>query len=91
MNNLLTGRNLTLINFIIVFYFALIYLLNFYKLDFVLIGVLREVLTIPFLLSQFVFLPTGILYLIKNEKNFFTVISVLALAVCSFITIGSFF
>lgn len=91
MNKLITNRNLTIINFGIVFYFILIYLINFYKIDFVLIGVFREILTIPFLLAQIVFLVIGIVFLIKNRMNYITLISVLALAICTFITFIGFF
>lgn len=55
MNKFITDRNLTIINFVIVAYFGLIYLLYFYKTDLVLIGVFKEILTIPFLLAQVVF------------------------------------
>ena len=78
-------------NFGIVSYFILIWLINIYKIDFVLIGVVREMLTIPFLLAQIVFLVIGIKYLIKNKRNLMTTFSVLALAICTVITIGSFF
>ena len=91
MNKLMTNRNLTIINFVIVSYFIIIWLINFYKLDFVLIGVFREILTIPFLIAQVVFLVIGIRYLIKNKRSFLTIISVLLLAICTIITIGSFF
>lgn len=69
----------------------LIWLINFYKIDYVLIGVFREMLTIPFLIAQIVFLVIGIKYLIKNKRNILTIISVLSLAICMIITIGSFF
>ena len=39
------------------------------KIDFVIIGVFREMLTIPFLLAQIVFLVLGIIHLIKNKTN----------------------
>ena len=91
MNKLITNRNLIIINFAIVTYFILIWLINFYKIDFVLIGVFGEILTIPFLIAQIVFLVIGIRYLIKNQRNFLTIISVLSLAICTIITIGSFF
>jgi hypothetical protein len=91
MNKLITNRNLTIVNFAIVSYFILIWLINFYKLDFVLIGVFREMLTIPFLIAQIVFLVIGIKYLIKNQINLLTIISVVSLAICAIITIGSFF
>ena len=91
MKKLITDRNLVIVNFAIVSFFILIWLINFYKIDFVLIGVFREILTIPFLVAQIVFLVIGIKYLIKNQRNFLTIISVLSLAICTIITIGSFF
>ena len=78
-------------NFAIVSYFIVIWLINFYKIDFVLIGVFRELLTIPFLIAQIVFLVIGIKYLMKNKKSFLLIISVLLLAICSIVTIGTFF
>ena len=87
----MTNRNLTIINFGIVSYFILIYLINLYKIDYVIIGVLRELLTIPFLFAQIVFFVIGIMYLMKNQLNLLTIISFIALAICTFITIGSFF
>ena len=69
----------------------MIWIINFYKLDFVLIGVFREMLTIPFLIAQIVFLVIGIRYLIKYQRNLLTIFSVLTLAICAIITTGSFF
>jgi hypothetical protein len=91
MNKLITNRNLTIINFVIVTYFVLIYLINFYKIDFVLIGVFGELLTIPFLIAQIVFLVLGIKHLIKYKTHFLTIISIIGLAICTIYTIGSFF
>ncbi|ARV14697.1 hypothetical protein [Polaribacter sp. SA4-12] len=91
MRKLITNRNLIIVNFGIVSYFILIWLIKIYKIDSVLIGVFREMLTIPFLLAQIVFLVIGIKYLIKNKRNLITTFSVLALAICTVITIGSFF
>ena len=88
MNKLMTNRNLTIINFVIVAYFGLIYLLNLYKIDFVLIGVFREMLTIPFLLAQIVFLILGIIHIIKYKTHFLTIISIIVLAICTIYTIG---
>lgn len=81
MNKLITNRNLTIINFVIVTYFGLIYLFDFYEIGFVLIGVFRELLTIPFLLAQLFLLPLGIIHLIKHKTNFLTVISIIGLAI----------
>ncbi len=91
MNTLFSNRNLSIANFAIVFYFILIWLINFYQIDFVLIGVFRELLTIPFLIAQIVFVVIGIIHLMKSKKNLLFILSVLALIICSIITIGSFF
>ena len=90
MNKLMTNRNLTIINFVIVTYLVLIYSLNFYKIDSVLIGVFRELLTIPFLLAQIIFLVVGIIHLIKYKTHFLTIISIIGLAICAIYTIGPF-
>jgi len=90
MNKLIANRNLVIVNFAIVSYFILIWLINFYKIDFGLIGVFKEILTIPFLIAQIVFLVIGIKYLRKNQKNVLLIISVLSLAICAIVTIGSF-
>ncbi|RRO25282.1 hypothetical protein [Flavobacteriaceae bacterium 14752] len=91
MNTLFSNRNLTIVNFTIVLYFILIWLVNVYQIDFVLVGVFRELLTIPFLMAQIVFLVLGIIYLMKSKKNLLFIFSVLALTICAIITIGSFF
>lgn len=91
MNKLITNRNLTIVNFTIVFFFILIWLINYYKTDYVLVEVFREMLTIPFLIGQIIFLVIGIKYLINNQRNILTIVSVLSLTICAIITIGSFF
>lgn len=91
MNKLITNKNLTIVNFIIVSYFILIWLTNFYKIDFVFIGIFREILTIPFLMGQIVFLVIEIAYLIKDKSSFLMIFSLFLLAVCTVITVGSFF
>ena len=91
MNKLITNRNLIIANFSIVSFFVFIWLINFYKLDFTIIGVFREILTIPFLIAQIVFLVIGIQYLTKNKRNFILIVCFFSLVICSVITIGSFF
>lgn len=91
MKKLITNKNLTIVNFAIVTFFILMWLINYYKIDFALIGVFRELLTIPFLIAQIVFLVIGITYLIKNQRKLLTTISVLSLTICAILTIGSFF
>lgn len=91
MNKLIPNRNLTIINFVIVSYFILLWLINSYKIEFVLIGVFRELLTIPFFIAQIVFLIIGMKSIIKHQRNLLQIISVLLLAICAIMTIGSFF
>ncbi len=88
MNN----RSLMRINLVIVAYFATLYALNFFKVDFVIVGVFREILTIPFLLAQVVFLFLSFRFLVKENKlNFSFGLSLVLLIVCTVLTIGSFF
>ncbi len=91
MDQIINDKNLIFANFVIVTYFILIAFINFYKIDFVIIGVFREMLTIPFFLAQIVFLIIGMNYLMKNKKRPLTIISLLFLAICTAITISSFF
>ncbi|WP_339863652.1 hypothetical protein [uncultured Algoriphagus sp.] len=91
MNRGINDRSLIIINFIIVAYFILIWVVNYFELEFVLIGVFVELLTIPFLLAQLVFLFLGIKFVFQNEKRPLMIFSLLALALCTFFTIGSFF
>jgi len=83
---------LSIINFVIVDYFVAIYLINYYRIDFAIIGVFRELLTIPFMLVQIVFLFLGLrLMFQKKQFPFLFLFSFIALVICSAITIGSFF
>lgn len=86
-----TAKNLASINAIIVIYFICIYVFNWAKIDHVLIGIFRELLTIPFLLAQLIFLIVGVGFAHKNKGLIYLNISLMALAVCTAITIGSFF
>jgi hypothetical protein len=91
MSKLLNNRTLTIINFSIVAYFVLLYVLDFLKIDFVLIGVFREILTIPFILAQMLFLVLGIMHVVKHKTRLLTFISIVLLAINATYTIGSFF
>lgn len=82
---------LATINFIIVGYFVLIYVLYKFDLDYKMIGALIELLTIPFLIAQVVFLFIGIRLLFKKKMLPFTFMSFVLLVVCSILSIGSFF
>ncbi|WP_163514273.1 hypothetical protein [Gelidibacter japonicus] len=91
MKQLITDRNLKIINSVIIFYFLGIYMLYRYQVDSIIIGVFQEMLTIPFMLAQIVFVFIGIHHLVKHKIKILTLISVIALAICLTITIGSFF
>ena len=86
-----TEKRVSAISFIIVGYFALLYLVNVFKVKAVIIGVFVELLTIPFLIAQVVFLFLGVQYLNKKKKNLRTIISVLLLMITTAITISSFY
>ncbi len=91
MNPLQTNKNLTFANLVIVGYFTALYATYTYQIEHVFIGVLRELLTIPLFFAQFVFLGIGIHFLTKNKWKLPTVVSLLALAICTALTVGSFF
>ncbi len=91
MKSLITNRNIIIVNFTIVSFFILIWLINLYDIKLVIIGIFREILTIPLLISQIVILVIGIKHIIRNRGNFLLLISVLSLAICSMIITTSFF
>lgn len=91
MDKLITDSNLTSINFVIVSYFILLGLSHYLKLELFFLGFFRELMTIPFLLAQLIFLIIGIIYLVKNKSKTLTKVSVAALAISTIVTIGSFF
>ncbi len=84
-------RIFTIINYSIVVYFLLIFLSYKFEIDFVVLGVLRELLTIPFLLAQLVFIILGIIQVYKGTKELSFVVSLIALILCAILTLGSFF
>jgi hypothetical protein len=91
MNNILTNKRLTIINFGIVAYFILLWSVYHFKIDHVMVGVIGELLTIPFMLAQLVFLIVSIAFLVKNKFNIWVVASAISLAACVFFTFGEFF
>lgn len=80
----------SIINLSIVAYFTTIYTLYVAKIDFVLVGIFRELLTIPFLLAQIVFIVIGVIYYFRYKANFLFILSWLALAICSYFTLSTF-
>jgi hypothetical protein len=86
-----TEKRVAILSFIISGYFLLIYFFNIYEIDAVLIGVFRELLTIPFLVAQIVFLFLGTRFLIKKKFKTLTLLGVLLLMISSMYTFSSFF
>lgn len=90
----LNEKKLLIISLSIVSFFISIYLINHFKIDYILIGVLRELLTIPVLLAQMVFLVISVLFLFKRKESklkYMTIISTILLITSTFLTVGSFF
>jgi hypothetical protein len=83
---------LTLINFSIVLYFLGIYALYVFEVNNIAVGVVQELLTIPFLIAQLVFLFVGgKRFLAKEKLSSLYVMSFSLLALCAILTVGSFF
>lgn len=87
----LSSKKLTCINLGIVGYFIFIWLVHVYQFNAIIIGVIRELLTIPILLSQFVFLFFSLKFFWHNKPSFMFIISLLLLLGCIFFTFKSFF
>ncbi len=84
------SKTLTIINLFIVAYFVIIYTLYLAKIDFVLVGIFRELLTISFLLAQIVFLVIRVIYYFRYKANLLFILSWLVLANCSYFTLSTF-
>jgi len=88
----ITNKNtLTILNFLICFYLIGLFLLNEYKIDHVLIGVLRELLTIPSIVLLPVFLFMSIKMMLKEKiVKLCFLLSVLSTLICLGVIIKSF-
>lgn len=91
MNKVLSSKGLTLANLVIVAYFSLLYLVNYYQWKSQAIQVVGELLTIPFLIALVVFTAIGIKYLTQRKKRSSTVVSIMLLGLCAIATVKSFF
>ncbi|SMP08091.1 hypothetical protein SAMN06265367_101684 [Algoriphagus winogradskyi] len=87
----LNDSTVTGINFLIVGYFICLWLVNFLELNSAIIVFFVELLTIPFLLAQLVFLVLGVKFVFQNKKRPLTIFSLFILAICSICTLASFF
>lgn len=83
MIRLLKEYILPLNNYLISLYFLAIYLINMYRIDYVLIGVVRELVTIPLLLVLPVNLVASIVILIKEKRfNLFYMLGIVVSLTC---------
>ncbi len=79
------------INFVIVSFFIILFIIDYFKIDYTIIGVFRELLTIPFLLAQVVFTLISIRFMVKNKTTFLLKFSAILLFGLTLFTILSFF
>lgn len=91
MDRILSSKNLTLINLLIVAYFVLLYFVNHYQIKSQLIQGAGEMLTIPFLIAQVIFVAIGIQYITQGKRKLWTVVSIVLLGLCAIATVKSFF
>ncbi len=84
-------KQLTTFNLIIVGYFIIVYLTDYFKIDFVLIGVIKELATIPFLIAQLIFIFLSLQSILRHKKGRWLLPSAILLILSSLLTIGSFF
>jgi hypothetical protein len=93
MNNsrIRNGQFLAVANFAVVLYFSIFYFINKYKIQQMLLGVINEMLTLPMLFLQLVLLALGIIQVLTRPVNYLLFCSLILLAVCACLTLGSFF
>jgi hypothetical protein len=92
VKNPLNGSRLLIASLIISAYFLTLFLIDYYEPDHFLIGFFGELLTIPFLLAQIVFLVIGFYLLLtqKHQRNLI-IFSIVILSLCSLLTFGTIF
>ncbi len=92
MSQKFTLKSKTIINFTIVCYFVILYWVDKYKINVVIVGVFRELLTIPFLIAQLLCSFLSIKTIVsKKSLTILFIISTLALLISTAITFQSFF
>ena len=92
--SVLSEKELFKISIVIVTYFLMIYIADRFEINYVIIDVIRELMTIPFLISQIIFLFVGAYFLKERKasgKKYLVILSMIILGASSIITIGSFF
>ncbi|OED36701.1 hypothetical protein AB832_05470 [Flavobacteriaceae bacterium (ex Bugula neritina AB1)] len=89
----LEGKTIFIVSTMIVLYFMGLYLLEAYEVDLVFIGVLIELLTLPFLVAQLSLFVVSLILIFnkKTPSNVFVYLSILLLGGCSLITIFTFY
>jgi hypothetical protein len=90
MKKILSNRNVSIINLLIIGFFSSIYLIDLYKVDAVLIGVFRELFTLPFLGALLFFSVLGVVYFFTSKTKTFlrSISSIIVIGILSFIIIG---
>lgn len=91
MDSFVSSKGLTAVNLLIVAYFALSYLVNYYQISSKAIQGVSEFLTIPFLIALVIFTAIGLKYLTQKKRRSSTVISIALLGLCAIATAKSFF
>ena len=88
----LNGFKLLIASLIVSAYFLTLFLVDYFELDHFLIGFFGELLTIPFLLAQIVFLIIGFyLLLTQKHQRGLIILSIVILSLCSILTFGTIF
>lgn len=91
MDRFFSSKNLTVINLLIVAFFCLLYLVNYFDIKNPGVQAVGELLTVPFLIALVVFTAVGVKYLTQRKKQFWTVFSIALLGLCAISTVKSFF
>lgn len=90
MNKFLKNEYLASVNFGIVLYFLFLQIVNFYQLSFLILGVITELFTIPFLISIPIVLLLNFKNVIAKKANWIGYLSFILLIICTGNIINSF-
>lgn len=90
--NKINGITVLAASLLVVFYFATIYCIDYFEIDYTIIGVFRELLTIPFLLAQLFFLGISVvLFLRKGIIHKRCILLSIVILCCSSLFTGDYF
>jgi hypothetical protein len=94
MKQIFNDKNLFLVSLMIALFFTFLYLNHYYfKIDFVLIGVFQELLTLPTMVFQVVLLVIATMNFVSNKYALkpYSILSMGILLTSSILTWGSLF